>query len=140
MYNNSFCFFFFFAKQCILTSVPVLHARLVVLMLDQTVLWKDLRGFYIPLNQNPLLHLDSIFWACWYFYVYFLSWQCLTLYLLNCFFSTICPYLALETCRQWRLSNKTVNLMRNGKMPTVTIEQAQKNFCKVSTSILEGIF
>jgi hypothetical protein len=24
-------------------------------------------------------------------------------------------------------------------MPTVTIEQAQKNFCKVSTSILEGI-
>lgn len=24
-----------------------------------------------------------------------------------------------------------MNLMRNGKMPTVTIEQAQKNFCKV---------
>lgn len=47
--------------------------------------------------------------------------------------SAICPYLALETCRQWRLSAKTVNLMRNGKMPTVTIEQAQKNFCKVST-------
>ncbi|KAL8041313.1 hypothetical protein ABFX02_10G156900 [Erythranthe guttata] len=44
--------------------------------------------------------------------------------------SAICPYLALETCRQWRLSTKTVNLMRNGKMPTVTIEQAQKNFCK----------
>lgn len=45
--------------------------------------------------------------------------------------SAICPYLALETCRQWRLSNKTVNLMRNGKMPTVTIEQAQRNFIKV---------
>ncbi|XP_010543537.1 PREDICTED: ferredoxin-dependent glutamate synthase 1, chloroplastic/mitochondrial [Tarenaya hassleriana] len=44
--------------------------------------------------------------------------------------SAICPYLALETCRQWRLSNKTVNMMRNGKMPTVTIEQAQKNYCK----------
>ncbi|KAJ4762097.1 hypothetical protein LUZ62_072472 [Rhynchospora pubera] len=44
--------------------------------------------------------------------------------------SAVCPYLALETCRQWRLSNKTVNLMRNGKMPTVTIEQAQRNFCK----------
>ncbi|KAL6010104.1 Ferredoxin-dependent glutamate synthase [Asimina triloba] len=44
--------------------------------------------------------------------------------------SAVCPYLALETCRQWRLSTKTVNLMRNGKMPTVTIEQAQKNFCK----------
>ncbi|XP_062111990.1 ferredoxin-dependent glutamate synthase 1, chloroplastic/mitochondrial [Humulus lupulus] len=44
--------------------------------------------------------------------------------------SAICPYLALETSRQWRLSTKTVNLMRNGKMPTVTIEQAQKNYCK----------
>ncbi|XP_057548960.1 ferredoxin-dependent glutamate synthase, chloroplastic-like isoform X1 [Amaranthus tricolor] len=48
--------------------------------------------------------------------------------------SAICPYLALETCRQWRLSNKTVNLMRSGKMPTVTIEQAQKNFCKAVKS------
>ncbi|KAG6520459.1 hypothetical protein ZIOFF_017515 [Zingiber officinale] len=44
--------------------------------------------------------------------------------------SAICPYLALETCRQWRLSTKVVNLMRTGKMPTVTIEQAQRNFCK----------
>ncbi|XP_073222025.1 ferredoxin-dependent glutamate synthase, chloroplastic isoform X2 [Cicer arietinum] len=44
--------------------------------------------------------------------------------------SAVCPYLALETCRQWRLSNKTVNLMKNGKMPTVSIEQAQKNYCK----------
>lgn len=48
--------------------------------------------------------------------------------------SAVCPYLALETCRQWRLSNKTVNLMRNGKMPTVTIEQAQKNYCKAVKS------
>ncbi|GAB2210097.1 hypothetical protein Droror1_Dr00015350 [Drosera rotundifolia] len=48
--------------------------------------------------------------------------------------SAVCPYLALETCRQWRLSNKTVNLMRNGKMPTVTIEQAQKNFSKAIQS------
>ncbi|CAJ2671649.1 unnamed protein product [Trifolium pratense] len=44
--------------------------------------------------------------------------------------SAVCPYLALETCRQWRLSNKTVNLMKNGKMPTVSIEQAQKNYSK----------
>ncbi|KAK4359624.1 hypothetical protein RND71_021853 [Anisodus tanguticus] len=48
--------------------------------------------------------------------------------------SAICPYLAFETCRQWRLSTKTVNLMRNGKMPSVTIEQAQKNFCKAIKS------
>ncbi|KAJ7541176.1 hypothetical protein O6H91_10G049100 [Diphasiastrum complanatum] len=44
--------------------------------------------------------------------------------------SAVCPYLALETCRQWRLSTKSVNLMKNGKIPTVTIEQAQQNFCK----------
>ncbi|XP_024543692.1 ferredoxin-dependent glutamate synthase, chloroplastic [Selaginella moellendorffii] len=44
--------------------------------------------------------------------------------------SAICPYLALETCRQWRLSNRTVGLMKNGKIPTVTIEQAQQNFRK----------
>ncbi|XP_024037306.1 ferredoxin-dependent glutamate synthase 1, chloroplastic/mitochondrial isoform X2 [Citrus sinensis] len=48
--------------------------------------------------------------------------------------SAVCPYLALETCRQWRLSSKTVNLMRNGKMPSVTIEQAQMNFCKAVKS------
>ncbi|KAK4769055.1 hypothetical protein SAY86_027205 [Trapa natans] len=48
--------------------------------------------------------------------------------------SAVCPYLALETCRQWRLSNRTVNLMRTGKMPTVTIEQAQKNFVKAVQS------
>ncbi|KAI0519949.1 hypothetical protein KFK09_007412 [Dendrobium nobile] len=48
--------------------------------------------------------------------------------------SAICPYLALETCRQWRLSTKTVNMMRNGKMPTVTIEQGQRNFCKAVKS------
>ncbi|KAL2465951.1 Ferredoxin-dependent glutamate synthase 1 [Abeliophyllum distichum] len=53
--------------------------------------------------------------------------------------SAICPYLALETCRQWRLSTKTVNLMRNGKMPTVTIEQAQTNFCKAVKSGLMKI-
>ena len=46
----------------------------------------------------------------------------------------ICPYLACETCQQWRLSPKTVNLIRNGKMPTVTIEQVQTNFCKVIKS------
>lgn len=48
--------------------------------------------------------------------------------------SAVCPYLALETCRQWRLSAKAENMMRNGKMPTVTIEQAQKNFGKAIKS------
>lgn len=62
-----------------------------------------------------------------YYFYFFAIFLIFSLYL----HSAVCPYLALETCRQWRLSNKTVNLMRNGKMPTVTIEQAQKNFCKV---------
>ncbi|RWW89709.1 hypothetical protein BHE74_00001259 [Ensete ventricosum] len=53
--------------------------------------------------------------------------------------SAVCPYLALETCRQWRLSTKAVSLMRTGKMPTVTIEQAQRNFCKVYASLTPEI-
>eukprot|EP00850_Spirogloea_muscicola_P015685 SM000122S25792 [mRNA] locus=s122:403536:415500:+ [translate_table: standard] len=44
--------------------------------------------------------------------------------------SAVCPYLALETCRQWRLANKTEKLMQIGKIPTVSIEQAQSNFRK----------
>ncbi|CAM6047747.1 unnamed protein product [Sphagnum compactum] len=44
--------------------------------------------------------------------------------------SAICPYLALETCRQWRLSTRTIALMRTGKMPTMTVGQAQQNFRK----------
>ncbi|CAM6094651.1 unnamed protein product [Calypogeia fissa] len=44
--------------------------------------------------------------------------------------SAVCPYLALETCRQWRMSTKTVNLMKNGKIPTSTVEQTQNNFRK----------
>lgn len=52
--------------------------------------------------------------------------------------SAVCPYLAFETCRQWRISTKTVSLMRNGKMPTVTMEQAQQNYCKaVKSGILK---
>jgi hypothetical protein len=45
--------------------------------------------------------------------------------------SAICPYLALETCRQWHLSNRTIALMRTGTMPTMTVEQAQQKFQKV---------
>lgn len=56
------------------------------------------------------------------------------------FLSAVCPYLALETSRQWRLSNKTVNLMKNGKIATVSIEQAQKNYCKVSAQHIAGIY
>ncbi|MFS7907211.1 putative glutamate synthase (ferredoxin) [Helianthus anomalus] len=44
--------------------------------------------------------------------------------------SAVCPYLAFETCRQWCLSKKTLNLMRNGKMQMFTIEKAKNNFKK----------
>ncbi|BBN01830.1 glutamate synthase (ferredoxin) [Marchantia polymorpha subsp. ruderalis] len=44
--------------------------------------------------------------------------------------SAVCPYLALESCRQWRSSSKTVNLMKNGKIPSTTVEQTQNNFRK----------
>ncbi len=36
--------------------------------------------------------------------------------------SAICPYLALETCRQWHLSSRSIALMRTGTMPTMTVE------------------
>lgn len=46
--------------------------------------------------------------------------------------SGICPYLALETCRHWRGSTKTVALMKNGKIPTLSIEQVQANYFKAA--------
>uniref|UniRef100_A0A7R9Z740 glutamate synthase (ferredoxin) n=1 Tax=Chlamydomonas euryale TaxID=1486919 RepID=A0A7R9Z740_9CHLO len=48
----------------------------------------------------------------------------------------ICPYLAYETCRQWRLSSRTASLIKTGKLPDVSIKQAQRNFKK---SIEKGI-
>lgn len=46
--------------------------------------------------------------------------------------SGICPYLALETCRQWRGSTKTIALMKNGKIPTSSVEQVQANYVKAA--------
>jgi hypothetical protein len=37
----------------------------------------------------------------------------------------ICPYLAYETARQWRTSSRTVSLIKTGKVPDVSIQQAQ---------------
>lgn len=48
--------------------------------------------------------------------------------------SAICPYLALESVRQWRASKKTENLMMFGKLPTVSMEEAQENFRKAVNS------
>lgn len=48
--------------------------------------------------------------------------------------SAVCAYAALETCRQWRAAERTQKLMTVGKIPPVTMEQAQGNF----RSAIEG--
>ena len=44
--------------------------------------------------------------------------------------SAICPYLALETIRQWWHSEKTQRLMDNGKIERMSAEEALKNYRK----------
>jgi glutamate synthase (ferredoxin) len=48
----------------------------------------------------------------------------------------VCPYLAYETARQWRLSSRTQSLIKTGKVPDVSIEAAQGNLKK---SLEKGI-
>jgi glutamate synthase (ferredoxin) len=42
--------------------------------------------------------------------------------------SAICPYLALESVRQWVADPKTQKLMEHGKVKSITSEKAQKNY------------
>ncbi|BAZ46652.1 ferredoxin-dependent glutamate synthase [Chondrocystis sp. NIES-4102] len=42
--------------------------------------------------------------------------------------SAVCPYLALESVRQWWNDPKTQNLMQNERIETVTLDQAQINY------------
>jgi glutamate synthase (ferredoxin) len=44
--------------------------------------------------------------------------------------AAVCPYLALESVRQWWADPKTQKLMERGKIQSLTIEQAQKNYRK----------
>lgn len=44
--------------------------------------------------------------------------------------SAVCPYLALESVRQWVANPKTQKLMENGKLPSLTAEKAQQNYRK----------
>jgi glutamate synthase (ferredoxin) len=44
--------------------------------------------------------------------------------------SAICPYLALETVRQWRHGEKTNKLIENQKIANISVENAQKNYRK----------
>ena len=42
--------------------------------------------------------------------------------------SAVCPYLALETCRQWRSSARTESLIKKGRLSNLSIEDCQHNF------------
>ncbi len=44
--------------------------------------------------------------------------------------SAVCPYLALESVRQWWSDSKTQKLMDLGKLPAVTLSAAQANYRK----------
>jgi len=40
----------------------------------------------------------------------------------------VCPWLALETCRSWRMSPKIETAISRGKMGAITVEEVQMNF------------
>ena len=42
----------------------------------------------------------------------------------------VCPYLAFESCRQWRESSRTVNLIKTGRIPRISMAAAQRNYKK----------
>lgn len=44
--------------------------------------------------------------------------------------AAICPYLALETVRQWWADERTQKLMQRGKISAMTIGEAQTNYCR----------
>lgn len=44
--------------------------------------------------------------------------------------SAVCPYLALETIKQWLDDPRTKKLMENGKIETITLEKALDNYRK----------
>mmetsp|Transcript_5827 Transcript_5827/g.10673 ORF Transcript_5827/g.10673 Transcript_5827/m.10673 type:complete len:1606 (+) Transcript_5827:167-4984(+) len=42
--------------------------------------------------------------------------------------SAVCPYLALESVRQWRLSSRTESLIKKGRISNLSVEDCQHNF------------
>ncbi|MGK7950963.1 MAG: glutamate synthase large subunit [Xenococcaceae cyanobacterium] len=44
--------------------------------------------------------------------------------------SAVCPYLALESVRGWWSDPKTQKLIKNEKIEAISLETAQKNYCK----------
>lgn len=44
--------------------------------------------------------------------------------------SAVCPYLALETVRHWWSESKTQSMMQRGKIPAMSMSEAQQNYRK----------
>ncbi|MDQ2097287.1 MAG: glutamate synthase-related protein [Tychonema bourrellyi B0820] len=44
--------------------------------------------------------------------------------------AAVCPYLALESVRAWWADSKTQNLMKHGKVPNITVTEAQAKYRK----------
>ncbi|MDJ0595823.1 MAG: glutamate synthase-related protein [Pleurocapsa sp. MO_226.B13] len=44
--------------------------------------------------------------------------------------SAVCPYLTLESVRQWWNDPKTQKLMANERIEAISLDEAQKNYCK----------
>jgi glutamate synthase (ferredoxin) len=68
--------------------------------------------------------------------------QCWSTHHFACLFgygaSAVCPYLAFETIRNWRVSPTTQELLANGKIEAITSAQAQNNYVKsVEAGILK---
>lgn len=43
---------------------------------------------------------------------------------------SVCPYLALESCRQWRRSTRTMGQVKSGRIADISVEDTQKNYKK----------
>lgn len=43
---------------------------------------------------------------------------------------SVCPYLAFESCRQWRKSPRTMSQVKTGRIADISVEDTQKNYKK----------
>jgi glutamate synthase (ferredoxin) len=46
----------------------------------------------------------------------------------------VCPYLAFEAARQWRMAKRTQSMIKTGKLPDISVRAAQRNYKKARTA------
>jgi Glutamate synthase central domain len=51
----------------------------------------------------------------------------------------VCPYLALEAARQWRVTKRTQSIIKSGKLPDISIRAAQRNYKKARSSSARAV-